>query len=265
MKLQDIYIYPIKSLGGVRLEKAEVQVKGLKYDRRWLLIDEHNKFITQRKLHHMALLKVELKEEGLEIFHKQQPQKKIFIPFELRTGKKLNVEIWEDTVEAELVGGQADSWFSDILGIACRLVLMPLKTERKLKPEYAVNDESVSFADSMPYMVIGQGSLDELNERLLEPVTMDRFRPNFVFSEGEPFEEDSWEEVQIGSCTFKITKPCARCVLITVDQQTAKKGKEPLKTLASYRMVGNKVMFGQNMLALSLGKIAIGDEVVKLR
>jgi len=262
MKLQDIYIYPIKSLGGVRLEKAEVQEKGLQYDRRWLLIDEDNKFITQRKVHHMALLKVEMGEDGFRVSHKQQREESYYLPFDRSTGQLLQVEIWEDTVEAELVDPAADAWFSDKLGMSCRLVLMPADTKRRLKPKYAINGESVSFADSMPYMVIGQSSLDELNGRLAEPVAMDRFRPNLVFTGGAPFEEDGWDRVQIGSCTFKITKPCARCVLITVDQQTAEKGKEPLKTLAAYRTVESKVMFGQNMIALSLGHIAIGDEVI---
>lgn len=265
MKLQDIYVYPIKSLGGVRLDKAKVEIKGLQYDRRWLLIDDENLFITQRKNYQMALFQVEIEEEELIIFHKDRPKEKISIPFDLATGELLDVVIWDDTVSAELVSPTVDAWFSDNLGMSCRLVKMPRESQRILPPKYAVNEESVSFADGMPYMMIGQASLDDLNSRLAEPVAMDRFRPNFVFAAGGPFEEDTWKEVQIGSCAFKITKPCSRCVLITVNQQTAIKGKEPLKTLASYRSVDNKVMFGQNMLALTLGEIAVGDEVVRLR
>jgi uncharacterized protein len=124
-----------------------------------------------------------------------------------------------------------------------------------------VNNESVSFADGMPYLVIGQASLDELNTRLEIPVPMDRFRPNLVFTGGKAFEEDDWDKVKIGDAVFKITKPCARCVMTTVDQTTGKKNKEPLKTLSTYRNVKGKVMFGQNMLLLEGEKIRVGDLV----
>jgi uncharacterized protein YcbX len=122
----------------------------------------------------------------------------------------------------------------------------------------------VSFADGMPYLIIGQSSLDELNSRLESPVPMNRFRPNLVFSGGEPFLEDQLRKIQIGSVPFQIVKPCARCVLTTVDQDTGEKGKEPLKTLATYRTVNNKVMFGQNVVALGGGSVRIGDELIPI-
>uniref|UniRef100_UPI003593BCFE MOSC domain-containing protein n=1 Tax=Aquiflexum sp. TaxID=1872584 RepID=UPI003593BCFE len=122
-------------------------------------------------------------------------------------------------------------------------------------------NESVSFADGMPYLLIGQASLDDLNSKLEHPVPMDRFRPNFVFSGGEAFEEDDWEKVKIGDAVFKITKPCARCVMTTIDQETGKKYKEPLKTLSGYRSIGGKVMFGQNMSLLEGKKIRAGDQI----
>src|SRR5690606_28095292 len=130
--------------------------------------------------------------------------------------------------------------------------------ERPVDKKYAVNQETVSFADAMPYLIIGQRSLDDLNDKLQEPLPMNRFRPNLVFSGGEAFAEDSWERVRIGECTFKVTKPCARCVLTTVDQETGNTGKEPLKTLATYRSVDKKVLFGQNMIALTTGTVKIG-------
>ena len=130
-----------------------------------------------------------------------------------------------------------------------------------MDPRYAVHEESVSFADGMPYVLIGQSSLDDLNQRLNEPVQMDRFRPNMVFSGGEAYAEDQFKQLQIGKVGFQVVKPCGRCVLITVNQQTAEKGKEPLATLATYRTVNNKVYFGQNAVALTPGIVSVGDPI----
>jgi uncharacterized protein YcbX len=128
-----------------------------------------------------------------------------------------------------------------------------------MDPRYAVQGESVSFADGMPYVFIGQSSLEELNQRLEVPVSMDRFRPNLVFSGGEAYAEDQFTQLQIGEVEFQVVKPCARCVMITVDQEKGTKGKEPLTTLATYRSQGSKVYFGQNAVALAPGMVRVGD------
>jgi uncharacterized protein YcbX len=90
---------------------------------------------------------------------------------------------------------------------------------------------------------------------------MNRFRPNIVFSGGEAFAEDSWKKIRVGELEFQVVKPCGRCVMITVEQNTGIKGAEPMKTLATYRKVGSKILFGQNMVALSTGVIKVGDEI----
>jgi uncharacterized protein YcbX len=144
------------------------------------------------------------------------------------------------------------------------LVVMPESSHRKMDPRYAVQGESVSFADGMPYVMIGQASLDELNQRLEVPISMDRFRPNLVFSGGEAYAEDQFKQLQIGEVEFQVVKPCARCVLITVNQQTGEKGKEPLATLATYRTVNNKIYFGQNAVALAPGIVRVGDPIQQL-
>ncbi|MFD2033671.1 MOSC domain-containing protein [Belliella marina] len=261
MYLSDIYIYPIKSLGGIRLPEAILEEKGLQYDRRWMLTDASGKFMSQRSTPKLSLLQVSLSESGLEVRHKQDETIHISIPFEPKSTEKKTVTIWDDGVEAQLVDEEISNWFSTQLEIPCDLVIMPESTQRKLDEKYAVNGESVSFADGMPYLLIGQGSLDDLNEKLEDPVPMDRFRPNLVFSGGKGFSEDSWVQIQIGSAQFKIVKPCARCIMTTIDQETGNKGKEPLKTLAGYRTIGKKVMFGQNMVLLKGYKIRIGDEL----
>ncbi len=265
MQLQDIYIYPIKSLGGIRLDQWTLEEKGFTYDRRWMLVDMNGGFMSQRTFPKMALLQVVLEENSIRVIQKNKPDNSIAIPFDCNAVEKMEVQIWEDTVEAEVLEERYGDWFSEFLGIPCKLVSMPESEKRKLKPKYAVNGESVSFADGMPYLLIGQEALDELNSRLEEAVGMERFRPNLVFSGGYAFEEDQWDEVKIGDAEFKITKPCARCVMTTVDQDTARMGKEPLKTLASYRTVDNKVMFGQNMLLLQGKEIRVGDTVVPIK
>lgn len=262
MQLQDIYIYPIKSLGGIRLETWTLEEKGFTHDRRWMLVDEKGKFMSQRSIHKMALFQVYLEENGLKVSQKNDPEQFLKIPFDSKAVEKIQVQIWEDEVVADVLEKEYNEWFSEFLEVPCRLVRMPESTQRRLKPKYAVNDESVSFADGMPYLLIGQASLDELNSRLEDPVGMERFRPNLVFSGGGPFDEDRWGSVKIGEAEFKITKPCARCVMTTVDQKTASKGKEPLKTLATYRTVNKKVMFGQNLLLLNGQKLKVGDILI---
>lgn len=260
--IQDIFIYPIKSLGGIRLTEAKVEERGFQFDRRWMLVDPQGVFLTQRTHTQMTLLQVQLGETGLIVFDKRNPEDKLQIPYDLISDQEIEVEIWDDSVIANIVDPRLDPWFSEKLGMTCCLVKMPESTHRKVSTKYAVNDESVSFADGMPYLILGQESLNDLNSRLGNPVPMDRFRPNIVFSGGQSYAEDSWKKIRIGAVEFQVVKPCARCVLTTIDQETGFQGKEPLKTLAGYRTVANKVYFAQNMVALETGTIRIGDLII---
>lgn len=260
--IQDLFIYPIKSLGGIRISESKVEERGFELDRRWMLIDESGKFMSQRTFPKMAMLRVEIAEDSLLVHHTARPDEVIQIPFAAEGAEVSSVTVWDDEMPARLVNLDIDEWFSQALGMKVRLVKMPLSTERKVDPRYAINDESVSFADGMPYLLIGQNSLEDLNSRLDEEVPINRFRPNIVFSGGEAFAEDSWKKIQIGEVYFQVVKPCARCVMITVEQDTAEKGVEPLKTLATYRKQGNKILFGQNMVALSTGIIKVGDQIM---
>jgi hypothetical protein len=259
--IQDLYIYPIKSLAGIRLAQAKVEERGFELDRRWMLIDDTGKFISQRTFPLMATLRVEIGADSLSVYPISKPDDCILIPFDLEGEVVSSVTVWDDEMSVRLVDSQIDEWFSNVLSMRVRLVKMPLSTDRKVDPKYAVNSESVSFADGMPYLLIGQESLTDLNDKLGIPVPMNRFRPNIVFSGGEPFAEDSWRRIQIGELDFQVVKPCARCVMITIDQDTGVKTTEPLKTLATYRRAGKKVLFGQNVVALSSGVVKVGDEV----
>jgi uncharacterized protein YcbX len=261
MTLSEIWIYPVKSLGGIRLSEAEVEEKGLKHDRRWMVIDENGIFLTQRSFTRMALIDVHITGQGLLLTYRPRQTDKILIPFLPESPQQLTVKVWDDEVEALTVSSEADAWLSKHLERNVRLVMMPLSSERKADPRYVKNGENVSFADGFPFLVISQASLDHLNSQLSEPVEMKRFRPNFVITGTMPHAEDDWQSVRIGNIAFDIVKPCARCVLTTIDPETGTKGPEPLKTLATYRKVNNKILFGQNVVAKNYGLVREGDKL----
>ncbi len=260
LTLSELYVYPIKSLGGVRLDSATVEARGLQHDRRWMLVDAHNQFLTQRKYARMALLKTEIGPEGLRIT--APGLETLVVPYGAHTGEKLSVTVWDDTCPALAVGTEADRWFTEAIGFGCRLVYMPPESIRPVDDRYALSGDAVSFADAYPFLVIGEASLADLNARLAEPVPMDRFRPNFVVRGAAPFAEDTWTHFRIGESYFYGVKPCARCVMTTIDQRTAQKGREPLYTLSTYRAANQKIYFGQNTLYANQGsRVAVGDPV----
>ncbi len=263
IKLTDIYIYPIKSFGGIRVDESQVLKPGLEYDRRWMLVDTNGKFLSQRTHPKMATLSVEWNNGEFQIIDKLNPKDRTTLPLITQPNFTKNVQIWDDNVNAFLVDPSISKWIQQKLDIPCELVYMPESVNRPIDEKYAISDESVSFADSMPFLLISQASLDKLNSKLKNPVTMERFRPNLVVSGTEPFEEDQWDIIQLGSVQFKIVKPCARCIMTTVAQDTGFTSKEPLATLSKFRKVDNKIYFGQNMIPLGEGLIQ-NNEIVKI-
>jgi uncharacterized protein len=265
LRLSEIWIYPIKSLGGIRLNSSKVLPKGLLYDRRWMLVDETNTFMTQRVHNQMALFKVSINDELLTVTKKNSDSDKLSISFSVNAkpkGAPFTCNIWDDTVDVTELDPTVSQWFTDHLGFKCKLMAFPEEHSRPVDPKYKVGDDHVSLADAYPFLIIGQSSLDDLNSRLKEQVPMNRFRPNFVFIGGEPFEEDEWRNFKIGGHNFIGVKPCARCVLTTVNQDTGKKGIEPLATLSTYRKQEHKVLFGQNVLTTGIGDVRVGDTIV---
>ncbi|MBW8685578.1 MOSC domain-containing protein [Chitinophaga rhizophila] len=256
LQVSQLFIYPVKSLGGIALDKADITDRGFLYDRRWMLIDDNNRFLTQREHYIMALFKLQLQPDGIAVRFKDAT---FTIPFEPQTNISEQVVIWNDTCTAIIVSEAANQWFSERMQLPCRLVYMPDNAHRQVETDYAQNGEIVSFADAYPFLLIGQASLDELNSRLEQPVPINRFRPNIVFTGGSPYQEDEMHQFTIGNVTFYGVKPCGRCVMTTVDQQTASKGQEPLRTLAGYRTSNKKVLFGQNLLHNGQGVIHTGD------
>ncbi|MFC2187094.1 MOSC domain-containing protein [Peijinzhouia sedimentorum] len=265
MRLQDITIYPIKSFAGIDLTESEVNERGLLYDRNWMLVNKQGKFISQREFKELSLLTTEIDNDKLKITHRFQKNFHVQLGLNESMFATSKVALWDDIMFAENVSEEASQQLSEMLKQEVSLVKIGRNTSRLADSRFVDSEIQVSFADGFPFLIISQASLDDLNSRLESPVEMNRFRPNIVVSGSEPFEEDKWKEIQIGECIFQIVKPCARCEITTINQQTAERGKEPLRTLSKYRRDGNKVLFGQNMVSLKKGKIRIGDEVKILK
>ncbi len=259
MTLSQLWIYPVKSLGGIQMNSWTCEQKGFRYDRRWMLLDSKGTFITQRINPKLALFKLHWNQTSFQITYNQHSL--TLDPNATPNEAQVRTKVWDDEINVSEMSRDHSAWFSEMLQENVTLVYFPENNTRPVEQQYQVRNEHVSLADAFPYLIIGQASLDDLNSRLKEAVPMNRFRPNLVFTGGEPYEEDTWKNFSIGTKSFVGAKPCARCILITTDQETAKRGAEPLRTLASYRSRNNKTYFGQNVIVLEPGEIKVGDPV----
>ncbi len=256
MKITELYIYPIKSLPGLKISTSLVTNRGLEYDRRYMFVDPQGQAITQRKHPKMALIKTAMTPDGFELNFNGE---KTLIPFQISTGELMEVDVWGKRCQAIVGHDEINKAMSTFLEIPVRLVYMPEQYFRNINPIFAQPGDKLSFADGYPLLLANEASLNDLNNRLEQSVTMKRFRPNVIFGGTEPFSEDKFQNISIGNTKFNITKPCERCVMITVNPLTGEKSKEPLKTLSTYRLSDNKVMFGVNMIPRSTGEIKVGD------
>lgn len=258
-----IYIYPVKSAAGIEVAEAELDAFGLRLDRRWMVVDDAGRFLTQRQLPRMALIRVALEGGALRLTFPDAPILEVPVRAEegAGAGVRRRVVVWGDAVEAVDTGETAARWLSAALGRPARLVHLPDDAVRPVDPRYARPGDRVAFADAFPVLLISEDSLEELNRRLAEPVPMNRFRPNLVVRAGEPHAEDGWRRIRIGEVEFDVVKPCARCAITLTDQATAERGKEPLRTLATYRTRNGKVLFGQNLIHRGRGAVRVGMAV----
>lgn len=263
LTLSHLYIYPIKSLGGIRLERAELTDRGLRHDRRWMLVDETRRFLTQRELPELALFDLRLRSDGLEVGHRTRPIPPLAVPFASPTGEPISTAVFGWPVETVAVSAEADDWFSHALGRRVRLVFQPDYAHRPVDPDYARRPtDQTSLSDGYPYLIIGQASLDDLNAHLDDPVPMNRFRPNLVFTGGPAYDEDRWREFLVGNLRFFAVKPCARCGIPGIDQATGQRSPEVLRALNAVRRRGTKTLFGQNLLTEATGGwLNAGDEI----
>lgn len=259
LSLQELWIYPIKSLGGLRVPSARVFEKGLENDRRFMLIDENKYFMSQKFFPEMAQFKVAW-EDG-RIVVRYNNERLVVDPKDFE-GDALRATIFDDVVDVVSGPGTYHQWFSDHMHLPCRIVFFPESGQRLVEPDYNPGKVNTSLSDGFPFLLISQRSLDELNARLSEPVSMRRFRPNFVIAGGEPFQEDEWKKIMIGTNRFLVSKACARCPIPNLDPDTGVAGKEPIRTLATYRRgPKSKVYFGQNVIALDHFEVTEGDIV----
>lgn len=256
--LTSLYRYPVKSLRGESHSALDVTAQGFRCDRQWMVVDADGQFVTQRQQPRMALVAAQVGEDGSLCL--QAPG----MP-DIRVGpateQRIVVNVWRDTLQAATVDAEADAWLSAFLQHPCRLVQFAPEAVRPVDPGFARPADQVGFADGFPFLLISQGSLDDLNTRLEQPVSMQRFRPNLVVTGCEPYAEDNWRTIRIGPLSFRVVKPCSRCTIPTVDPETGVAGREPLRTLARYRRWDNKVFFGQNLIHDGPGRLEVGMPV----
>jgi uncharacterized protein YcbX len=259
-----LFVYPVKSCRGIALDTATVERRGLRHDRRFMIVDDAGRFVTQRTEPRLALVDVAIDEREVVLSAPDKAALHVDIAAASGQRERRRVQVWRDQVDAVDCGEEARAWTSDWLGKRTSLVFMPDDTARIVNPKYGADGDVVSFADGYPVLLASTSSLGDLNARLAEPVPMDRFRPNLVVSGSAPWAEDGWRRIQVGAVAFRVVKPCDRCTVTTVDQRTATRGVEPLRTLATFRMKDNDVLFAQNCIPDAPGTVAIGDAIAVL-
>lgn len=266
LRLSALYRFPVKSLGGESLSRAEIDALGLAGDRRWMVVDAASgRFLTQRQFGRMAQIGARWRDAGtLELSAPGRTPLAVVVPpaDEALRG----VTVWDDSLQAPDAGDVAAAWLSACLERDCRLVHVPASRARQVDTAYARPGDKVGFADGFPLLLIGQGSLDDLSARVGRPLEMLRFRPNLVVEGAAPYAEDGWGRLRIGEVEFERVKPCSRCAIPTHDPHSGERSSdgEPLRTLATYRRDADGVYFGQNLIQRGTGVLEVGMPVILL-
>ncbi len=261
IRVTALHCYPIKGLRGHAVPAVDVERCGFAGDRRWMLVDAQDRFLTQRQYPVMARVAVSADADGLVL------QAEGVAPIRVaRPGGDAvirPVTVWRDTVPAAFADAAAGDWLQQVLGIECRLVHMHDPQARSIDPAYSQPGDYTTFSDGFPVLLASEGSLDDLNWRLASPVPMQRFRPNLVVGGASAWAEDRWRRIRIGAVVFRLAKPCSRCLVTSIDQQSGERPepREPLRTLGTFRRDRGGAMFGQNLIPDTLGRIAVGDTV----
>lgn len=269
VRLASIHIYPMKAARAVDLNESVVEPWGLAGDRRWLLVDEDGRFVSQREEPSLARVVVTGDQDAISVTADGRPGRRVAAPAaddgDGDGVTMLKATVWGSTVLAAAAGPEGDAWFSAYLGRPVRLVYLDDPTRRAVNPEFGRDGDVVSFADGYPLLLTNTASLDELGRWLTQdgepPVPMTRFRPNTVVSGAPAWAEDRWRRIRIGAVEFRVVKPCGRCVVTTTDQITGEVGSQPLKMLGRRRRFGKQLVFGQNMIPAGPGVIRTGDPV----
>lgn len=262
MHISELAVYPLKSGRQWRQDFLEFDAQGPRHDRRWMLVDTAGKFVTQRTHPRMSLLSAVPEGEALRLAAPGMPD---FLALRDRE-ETLAVQVWEDSVQAWRVSVAADAWCSDFLGMTVHLVAMPATARRIVSPQYAGPGHLTAFSDGFPILLVTQPSLDVLNAKLTTPVDWRRFRPNVVLAGAmPPHAEDGWRRLRVGEIELALLKPCSRCVIPSIDPETAVKKSQILTVLRSYRArADGKTYFGQNVLVTRCpdnARLHVGDVV----
>ena len=262
--LTSIHRFPVKSCRGTAVASAAVDRWGLTGDRRWMVVDEDGVVITAREVNRMLLVEPEITATGLRLTAPDLPVLEVAEP---DPAAQLPVGIWDSQLTAAAADPEADAWFSKAMGRAARLVHLDDPMRRPTNPEFSEPDDRVSFADGYPLLLATEASLAALNDEVLasspverEPLPMTRFRPNVVVTGVDAWAEDDWRRIRIGDAVFRAVKGCDRCVLTTIDPDTAVREKEPIRSLARIRRWDGATWFGINLVPDTYGvTIRVGD------
>lgn len=266
MKLNAINYFPIKSGAAVSVTQAEVEQRGLKDDRRWMIVDDTGRFLTGRQLPALVLIRALPDEQGLLLAAPGMAAHRVKKPGP--DALRIVVKVWDDDVDVVSADSDTNEWLNRYLARSVRLVYMDTASERNVEIDgtHGKVAKPVSFADGYPLLLISEASLAGLNEKLAIPVSMLHFRPNLVVSARLAHAEDNWQRIRIGAVEFDLIKACTRCVFTTVDPSTGEKdaGGEPLRTLKGYRRGEVGIIFGMNLVARNEGMLKLGDPLVVL-
>jgi uncharacterized protein len=258
--------YPIKSCCGYAVGQAVVERWGLAGDRRWMLVDDEGVGVTARTYPQLVLVTPEPDADGLLV---RAPDADPLLVRAPEGSARTGVRIFSSELAAVPASDEAHAWFSKVVGKPVRLVYLDDPTQRRPNPTYSRGEDRVSFADGYPLLLATEESLAALNDLIAEgpraaegPVSMRQFRPNLVVAGAPAWAEDGWRVVRIGAVNFRAVKACDRCVLTTIDPDTASRGKEPLTTLARCRRWDGKVWFAINLIPDSPGAVLhLGDQI----
>jgi uncharacterized protein YcbX len=278
-RLASIHIYPLKAGRAVDLSASAVEPWGLAGDRRWLVVDPAGRFVSQREEPALAGVTAAypaagadqlaagppLPTDAITLSAAGHPTLKVTMPWAADGTEMVPVALWESRVRAAAAGQEADDWLGRLLHRDVRLVYLDDPTRREVDQDYGDPGDWVSFADGYPLLLTSISSLEALGDWLTEeghpPVPMNRFRPNVVVAGACAWAEDGWRRIRIGTVTFRVAKPCGRCVVTTIDQATGQRGRQPLELLGRRRRFGRQLVFGQNMIPDAPGFIRVGDPV----
>jgi uncharacterized protein YcbX len=260
LQVSSLWRYPLKSMAGVSLPFMRVNSWGPDLDRRWMLVDSQRRFLTQRQLPTMCRLAASLTGSGLRLQSLDDESLFFEVPEPSGTERYL-VSVWSDTPEAMDAGDEVAEWLSEFLGRELRLCFMPDTTHRQVDPQFALTGRRVSFADGFPFLLCSESSLEALSDALGRSLDMRRFRPNIVVSGAAPFAEDTWRRIRIANIEFDVVKPCARCVIPTINLDSGAREPDVFKMLRAERGRNGEVYFGQNLVHCGEGELAVGHRV----